>query len=86
MQFAELRVGGRLPRYPGKRDTATHRDSESPALHAPMVGGHAPLTDKFKMVKEAGFEGIDIDRHLDHDEVRPGQGRERPGRAWRRRL
>ena len=53
-------------------------DSEArpsaPRLHKAvkfsMVGGHGPLTDKFKMVKEAGFEGIDIDRHLDHDEVR----------------
>ena len=53
-------------------------DSEAkpsaPRLHKAvkfsMVGGRGSLTDKFKMVKDAGFEGIDIDRHLDHDEVR----------------
>jgi L-ribulose-5-phosphate 3-epimerase len=46
----------------------------SPRLHKAvkfsMVGGHDPVADKFKMVKQAGFEGIDIDRHLEHDEVR----------------
>jgi L-ribulose-5-phosphate 3-epimerase len=40
------------------------------AVKLSMVSGQAPLTEKFKMVKQAGFEGIDVDRRLDHDEVR----------------
>jgi len=34
-----------------------------------MVRRTGSLSDTFKMVKECGFEGIDIDRHVDHDEV-----------------
>lgn len=39
------------------------------AVKLSMVGGDAPLVQKFKMLKELGFEGIDIDRPLDVDEV-----------------
>jgi len=39
------------------------------AVKLSMVGGAASPVEKFKLVKQAGFEGIDIDRHLDHDEV-----------------
>jgi hexulose-6-phosphate isomerase len=53
-------------------DSAAKRPA--PPLHKAvkfsMIRGHGPLPEKFKMIKEAGFEGIDIDRHLDHDEVR----------------
>ena len=38
------------------------------------------------MVKECGFEGIDIDRHVDHDEVRRAKRGERPHRTRRCRL
>jgi hexulose-6-phosphate isomerase len=45
----------------------------TPPLHKAvkfsMVRRTGSLADTFKMVKECGFEGIDIDRHLDHDEV-----------------
>lgn len=40
------------------------------ALKLSMVAGDAPLVDKFKMLKEIGFDGIDIDRRVDHDDVR----------------
>jgi hexulose-6-phosphate isomerase len=39
------------------------------ALKFSMVRRTGSLSDTFKMVKECGFEGIDIDRHLDPDEV-----------------
>ena len=46
----------------------------APPLHKAvkfsMISGHAPLTEKFKMVKAGGVRRVDIDRHLDHDEVR----------------
>jgi L-ribulose-5-phosphate 3-epimerase len=35
-----------------------------------MVGGAGSLVEKFKMLKEVGFEGIDMDRPAKHDEVR----------------
>jgi L-ribulose-5-phosphate 3-epimerase len=40
------------------------------AVKLSMVGGRGSVTEKFKLVKDAGFEGIDIDRHLEHDDVR----------------
>jgi L-ribulose-5-phosphate 3-epimerase len=40
------------------------------AVKYSMVGGNAPLVEKFKMLKEIGFEGIDMDRPANHDEVR----------------
>lgn len=40
------------------------------ALKLSMVGGNAPLVEKFKMLKEIGFDGIDIDRRVEHDDVR----------------
>jgi L-ribulose-5-phosphate 3-epimerase len=43
------------------------------AVKYSMVGGNAPLAEKFKMLKEIGFEGIDMDRAADHDEVRRAQ-------------
>jgi L-ribulose-5-phosphate 3-epimerase len=35
-----------------------------------MVGGKGSLVDKFKMVKEAGFEGIDVDSDQPVEEVK----------------
>ncbi|MFM7160848.1 MAG: twin-arginine translocation signal domain-containing protein, partial [Planctomycetaceae bacterium] len=32
------------------------------AVKYSMVGGDAPLVEKFKMLKEVGFEGIDMDK------------------------
>ncbi|MFN8857372.1 MAG: twin-arginine translocation signal domain-containing protein, partial [Planctomycetaceae bacterium] len=40
------------------------------AVKLSMVGGNASLTEKFKMLKEVGFEGIDMDQPADHAEVR----------------
>lgn len=39
------------------------------AVKLSMVGGDASLTDKFKMLKEIGFEGIDIDSPQKLDDV-----------------
>lgn len=39
------------------------------AVKFSMVGGNAPLLEKFKMLKEIGFDGIDMDRPADHAEV-----------------
>lgn len=39
------------------------------AVKYSMVGGDAPLVEKFKMLKEVGFEGIDMDKPADHSEV-----------------
>ncbi len=39
------------------------------AVKLSMVGGKDPLLAKFKMLKEIGYEGIDIDSPQDHDEV-----------------
>lgn len=43
------------------------------AVKLSMVGGNAPLLEKFKLVKDVGFEGIDMDRPEDHDEVKKAQ-------------
>lgn len=43
------------------------------AVKYSMVGGEAPLTEKFRMLKEIGFEGIDMDRPADHAEVQAAQ-------------
>jgi L-ribulose-5-phosphate 3-epimerase len=43
------------------------------AVKLSMVGGNAPLLEKFKLVKEVGFEGIDMDRPANHDEVKKAQ-------------
>lgn len=40
------------------------------AVKYSMVGGDASLVDKFKMLKEVGFEGIDMDKPADHTEVK----------------
>ena len=40
------------------------------ALKLSMVGGKGSLVDKFKMVKEAGFEGIDVDSDQPVDDVK----------------
>ncbi|MBI3864610.1 MAG: sugar phosphate isomerase/epimerase [Planctomycetia bacterium] len=40
------------------------------AVKLSMVGGNASLVDKFKMLKEIGFDGIDIDQRVEHDDVR----------------
>ena len=42
-----------------------------------MVGGKESLVEKFKMLKELGFEGIDIDQRVEHDDVR--RAREQSG-------
>lgn len=39
------------------------------AVKLSMVGGDAPLIEKFKMLKEIGFDGIDMDRPASHGEV-----------------
>uniref|UniRef100_A0A7C4LK90 Sugar phosphate isomerase/epimerase n=1 Tax=Schlesneria paludicola TaxID=360056 RepID=A0A7C4LK90_9PLAN len=39
------------------------------AVKYSMVGGSGSLLEKFRMLKEVGFEGIDMDRPADHDEV-----------------
>lgn len=38
-----------------------------------MVGGDASMTDKFKMLKDVGFEGLDMDRPANHDDVKKAQ-------------
>ena len=40
------------------------------AVKLSMVGGDASLVEKFKMLKELGFDGIDIDRRVKHDDLR----------------
>jgi L-ribulose-5-phosphate 3-epimerase len=35
-----------------------------------MVHGNASLTDKFKLLKEVGFDGVEISNHLDPETVR----------------
>lgn len=40
------------------------------AVKYSMVPGDAPLVETFKMLKEIGYDGIDIDRRVGHDEVR----------------
>lgn len=40
------------------------------AVKLSMVGGNGSLVEKFKMLKEVGYEGIDMDRPADHDEVK----------------
>lgn len=43
------------------------------AVKYSMVGGNAPLLEKFKMLKEIGYDGIDMDAPADHAEVRRAQ-------------
>jgi hexulose-6-phosphate isomerase len=40
------------------------------AVKFSMVQGTASLVEKFKMLKELGFHGIDIDQRVEHDDVR----------------
>jgi hexulose-6-phosphate isomerase len=40
------------------------------ALKLSMVRGEASLVEKFKMLKEVGYDGIDIDQRVEHDDVR----------------
>jgi hexulose-6-phosphate isomerase len=40
------------------------------AVKLSMVKVDAPLVEKFKMLKELGFDGIDIDQRVEHDDVR----------------
>lgn len=40
------------------------------AVKLSMVGGKGSLLDKFKMVKDAGFEGVDVDRDVPVDDVK----------------
>lgn len=53
--------------------TSAASDTKQPPLHKAlkysMVKRTGSLVDTFKMLKECGFEGIDIDQHVDHDEV-----------------
>jgi hexulose-6-phosphate isomerase len=35
-----------------------------------MVQGNLSLVEKFKMLKELGFDGIDVDQRVEHDDVR----------------
>jgi hexulose-6-phosphate isomerase len=43
------------------------------ALKLSMVQGDASLVEKFKMLKEIGYDGIDIDRRVEHDDVKRAQ-------------
>lgn len=43
------------------------------AVKYSMVKGDAPLVEKFKMLKEVGFDGIDMDRPADHGQVAQAQ-------------
>jgi len=43
------------------------------AVKLGMVGGDAPLVEKFQMLKDIGFEGVDVDRATDRDEVNAAQ-------------
>ncbi|MEX0725788.1 MAG: sugar phosphate isomerase/epimerase family protein, partial [Planctomycetaceae bacterium] len=43
------------------------------AVKYSMVAGDAPLVEKFKMLKEIGFEGVDMNVPADHDEVNAAQ-------------
>lgn len=43
------------------------------AVKLGMVGGNAPLIEKFQMLKEIGFEGVDVDRATDREEVNAAQ-------------
>jgi len=40
------------------------------AVKLSMVTGSATVVEKFKMLKELGFEGIDVDQRVDHEDVR----------------
>ncbi|MBS0260830.1 MAG: sugar phosphate isomerase/epimerase [Planctomycetes bacterium] len=40
------------------------------AVKLSMVGGNAPLVEKFKMLKEIGYDGIDIDQRVEHADVK----------------
>jgi L-ribulose-5-phosphate 3-epimerase len=35
-----------------------------------MVRGNESLTDKFKLLKQVGFDGVELDRHIDAEAVR----------------
>lgn len=39
------------------------------AVKYSMIGGNAPILEKFQIAKEAGFEGVDMNTPADHDEV-----------------
>lgn len=43
------------------------------ALKYSMIGGNGSLAEKFKLAKDAGFEGVDLDSPADHDEVNAAQ-------------
>ncbi len=49
-------------------EPADHRFKK--AVKLSMVAGSATLVEKFKMLKELGFDGIDIDQRVEHDDVR----------------
>jgi len=40
------------------------------AVKLSMVQGNMSLVEKFKMLKELGFDGIDVDQRVEHDDVR----------------
>ncbi len=40
------------------------------AVKYTMIGGDAPIVEKFQMLKELGFEGLDMNIPWNHDEVR----------------
>ncbi len=63
----------------GSQIISSVKAAESPtngirkAVKYGMVGGDAPVLEKFKLLKEVGFEGVDMTARLDHDEVRKAQ-------------
>src|SRR5207245_4407572 len=44
------------------------------AVKLSMVQGNATLDEKFKLLKEVGFEGIDIDQRVKHEDVARARG------------
>ena len=54
---------------PARATESTDRKLKK-AVKLSMVQGNSSLVEKFKMLKELGFDGIDIDQRVDHDDVR----------------
>jgi L-ribulose-5-phosphate 3-epimerase len=71
--FAAASVDARLAAAPAPAIPSTAVDSPRPirkALIYSMVRGNASVVEKFKLMKGAGFEGVEINQHLDPQEVR----------------
>jgi L-ribulose-5-phosphate 3-epimerase len=64
---ASVALAGRI--VPAHAAESTDRKLKK-AVKLSMVQGNSSLVEKFKMLKELGFDGIDIDQRVDHDDVR----------------